>query len=300
MNLIRPTVKLHTIEEWSRLDPSIRPVILANIKLKDRLWKWLKDQQKRELKPLDNPKWGPCHACDKVGWILHEPRYPGIHPSQITNPCDLKIFLDMLGEPGEQSHEARLQLVFDFGTALHRLFQSYGARGAWGPHYSPEAKISSQFQKLADDLMIEGHADADTILVLDEIPNSSSIYEVGIVHEYKSINSHGFKGLTKPKSDHKIQATFYAAALNRPVVSYLYMNKDDSNLADFPVAFDHSVWEVLSTKAAKLKGYFDAYVQAEANNQAPVMPDANVGFHCSECSYAKTCKPYQDNKPKRR
>jgi len=300
MNIIRPTTKLHTIDEWMRLDPALRPVILANIKLKDRLWAWLKAQQSKELKPLDDPKWFPCHHCSQTGWVLHEPRYPGIHPSQIINVCELKIFWDMIGEAGSRSIEARMQLVFDFGTALHQLFQRYGAHGAWGPQYKAEVKISAEYQQVADDLMLEGSADAENILVLDSIPNASHIYEVGLVHEYKSMNSGVFKGLTRPKPAHKMQATIYAAALNRPIVVYLYMNKDDSNLADFPIAFEPDVWGAMSSKARKLKGIYDAYNAAVDNKQLPQLPPGSPGYDCNECSYVKTCHAFKESQQKRK
>lgn len=287
--IIRPTHRLHTIDQWLAEDASVRTVILQNIKIKDRLQRWLKEQLSMEKQPLDAPHWGPCHECDKKGWILHEPRYPGIHPSQIPHQCMLKIFWDMLGEPAERKHEARMQLVFDFGTALHKLFQSYGARGAWGPHYRKEAVISSEHQQLAADLMLEGHADADTIAVLDDIPNSSVIYEVGVVHEYKSINAAGFEKLTRPKPDHVTQATFYAAALNRPVVAYLYMNKNDSNLADFPLQFNQEIWASISNKAGILGRYMRDYDAAVEAGTTPVLPDASPGFHCKECGYANRC-----------
>lgn len=294
MNIIRPTVKLHTIEEWMSLDVTLRPVILQNIKLKDRLWAWLKKEISKPRDPNDKPKWVPCRECDRKGWLLHEPRYAGIHPSQIGNECELKIFWEMIGSVGQQTHDARLQLVFDFGSAIHSVFQGYGAKGAWGPYYQKEVPIQEDLQPLANELMLEGHADADNILVLDEIPNSSAIYEVGVVHEYKSINSNGFAGLTRPKPEHKLQAMIYAAALNRPVVAYLYMNKDDSNLADFPVPFDPDIWATIYAKSKRLKQFHDNYWDAVDRKADPELPPGAAGFRCKECSYSKTCHVYEE------
>lgn len=287
--LIRQTVKLHTIDEWMRIDPLVRVEILKGIKLKDRLYRFL---LKERGKKLIQPAWAECGECKGVGHVLREPRYDGIHPSQLPHPCMLKIFHEMIGNTVEQTFEARMLLIFDVGTAVHRMFQGYGAKGAWGPHYEKEVPISVEFQELANALMLEGSADAENILTIDDIPNAP-IYEVGLIHEYKSINSNGFEKLTRPKPEHKTQALVYSAALNRPVVVYMYLNKNDSNIADFPVPFEPELWAPIGRKAGTLKSYYDRWEEAEAKGAPGEMPPAEPGYHCKECGHAKTCQPYK-------
>jgi hypothetical protein len=279
----RQIIQLHTIQQWQAMDPAVRGVILQNIKLKDRLYKWLKARAERQLSPLSAPRWVPCRKCAQTGWLLQEPRYPGIHPSQLPHSCLLKVYKEMVGEPSQERHEARQLLVFDLGSHIHHMFQGYGDAGAWGPIYKKEAVVSGDFQQLADELMIEGSADADNILTIDDIPNSPYIYEVGLIHEYKSINTNGFEKLTRPKPEHKMQAMLYSASLNRPVVVYLYLNKNDSNLLDFPVEFDVNLWASIETKARRLVDHF--------NRGVP--PPADVGFHCKDCGYAFGCEAYK-------
>ena len=283
----KPVIQLHTIDQWFQVDAGIRSLILQNIKIKDRLWKWL--SEKGKLPSPTEAFWAPCQKCDRKGWFEVHPRYPGIHPSQIDSPCMLKLYNELIGAEGHKKIEPRLQLIFDLGHAVHSMFQSYGGKGSWGPHYVPEAAIDAETSELAEQLMIEGHADADTILLVD-IPESPVAYEVGIVHEYKTINSKNFAKLSRPKPEHKMQATIYSACLNRPVVVYLYFSKDDSNLADFPVEFDMQVWETVKGKIHSMLQFYNARVP----------PKGETGFHCQDCPYVLTCPDYKEQMSKKR
>lgn len=280
---MRPIVQVHTIEQWDALDQQTKTLILQNIKLKDRLWNFLHVKSTTKKPPLDGPTWRQCKRCEQRGWILVKPRFPGIHPSQIPHPCDLKIYNEMIGKEGKEKIEARLQLIFDIGHAVHDMFQNYGAAGAWGPNYKAEVKVNGEFQKLADELMIEGSADAENIITLDDIAPDGPIYEVGLVHEYKTMKAENFNKLSSPKPEHKRQATVYSAALNRPIVVYLYLNKNDQNLLDFPVPFDHNEWAKIKVRCETLVKHFNVLQP----------PKGDAGFHCKECAYAYDCPDYK-------
>lgn len=289
----RPVQQVHTIQQWQALDQQTQSIILTNIRLKDRLHVWLrKEQERRNAKALlleeKEPRYIPCPTCnpkntagEEKGWLLLHPRYDGLHPSQFGDPCLLKIYNEMTGVPKQEKFDPRIQLIFDFGTALHEVFQSYGARGAWGPMYTKEVPINREYQQLAEELMIEGSADAENVLILDDIPNYPYIIEIGTIHEYKSINDNGFKALRAPQSKHQFQATLYSAARNRPITVYLYGNKNDSNLLDFPIPFDAVRWSGMYTKGKTLVDHY--------HRQVP--PPADVGFHCKECGYYYSCPP---------
>jgi CRISPR/Cas system-associated exonuclease Cas4 (RecB family) len=279
----RPVVQLHTIEQWFTLDQPVRVEILRALKLKDRLSRFLLQQNRTRSEGLTEARWVRCKLCHDSphpGYILEEPRYDGIHPSSIAHECLYKIYLDMVGAPSEEHNEPRSILTFNIGTAVHEMFQDYGRRGAWGPIYTKEVEVSGKYQAIAEQLMIEGHVDADNILTVDDIPGAP-IFEVGIIHEYKTKKTELFSKLTRPEPAHKQQAMIYAAALNRPVVVYMYINKNDSNIADFPVEFDPGVWEVMRSKAAMLKDCYD--------RKTP--PTASVGFQCKDCKYKDNCGP---------
>lgn len=286
----KQVIQLHTIDQWMALDKAMHPVILQHIKLKDRLNKFLKAKWKtfKDVTQDATKDWAPCSACETKGWVPTEPRLPGIHPSQLPHPCLLKMYNEMIGVEGKDKLDTRTMLIFDLGHGIHDMLQGYGKRGAWGPVYSKEATLSQDLQELSEELMIEGHADAENILTIDDIPDSPFVYEVGLIHEYKSINQNGFEKLTKPKPEHKTQAMVYSACLNRPIVVYLYFNKNDSNIVDFPVAFDPVLWTTIEAKARILKDHF----------LKKMPPPATTGFHCNQCPYAFTCKPFAEQMKK--
>lgn len=284
----KPVIQLHTIDQWMVLDKSMQQVILQNIKLKERLQRFMKEtwaEKKQKANADSKTGWHSCPTCNQKGWIPTEPRLPGIHPSQLPHPCLLKVYNEMLGKEGKEKIDTRTMLIFELGHAIHDMLQRYGLQGAWGPEYTKEVRLSKELQELSDTLMLEGHADAENILVIDDIPNSPYTYEVGLVHEYKSINSNGFEKLTRPKPEHKVQAMVYAASLNRPIVVYLYLNKNDCTMADFPVAFEPELWAVIEGKARLLKQHFE--------NKTP--PPGVFGFHCQQCPYVFDCPTYAES-----
>src|SRR5262249_13683627 len=106
--VVRQTLRLHTIDEWVRVDPMIRAEIVKHIKLKDRLPRWL---LARRQEKVTSPHWVKCGDCEGRGHILVEPRYDGIHPSQLPHPCMLKIFHEMTGNAaGDSAFEPRMLL----------------------------------------------------------------------------------------------------------------------------------------------------------------------------------------------
>lgn len=250
--------------------------------------RFLTEHGREKQNPLSEPVWVPCRECERTGWNKKSPRRPGIHPSQIASPCLLKIYNEMIGKESREKIAPRTQLIFDVGSAIHTMFQGYGQRGAWGPKYKKELTIAPEYQELAEQLMIEGHADAENFLIIDTI-EGYPIYEVGLVHEYKSMHTDAFKKLTRPKPTHKQQAMLYSAALNRPIVVYMYLNKNDQNIHDFPVAFEPEVWETIQRKAAMLNVLYD--------NETP--PEGEAGYHCDECGYAYDCPALAAKKTRR-
>lgn len=276
----RQVVQLHTIEQWNSVNPQVQQFLLRAIKLRDRLWSWRLAHEQQKMTAPDEG-WYPCRRCDRTGWLYAKARKAGIHPSAMYSTCLLKIYYEAIGVEAEVAHEARQLLIFDIGTACHDMLQGFGLKGVWGPYYRAEVPIEES--PLAQELMIVGHADADNILVIDEIPDAP-IFEVGIVHEYKSINDNGYDSLKgKPKPQHVQQATVYSACLNRPVVVYLYVNKNNSNIQDFPIPFQPQVWAVMQQKAAIIR---DA-----VKNKTP--PQGDVGYHCKDCGYVYQCPVYK-------
>lgn len=282
----RPIVQLHTITQWFSVPKEVQDTVLRALKIRDRLWAFRLAAEQSKLQPFE-PHWAPCKKCDQTGWVAVAPRKAGIHPSSMSSSCLLKIYYEAIGVQKQVTNEARELLIFDLGTAAHDMFQSFGMKGAWGPNYAPEVSIGSS--PIAQELGIEGHADADTIITIEEIAGAP-IFEVGVVHEYKTINDKGFESLkNKPKPQHKQQATVYAACLDRPVVAYLYLNKNNSNIEDFPIVFEPALWETMRQKA----------VQVRYHMGIGEPPPADVGYHCNQCGYVYSCPAYKLAKNKK-
>lgn len=279
-------MQLHTIQQWYGIDQQLRGVLLKALRVRDRLWahRLVREQHKMSDK---TEGWVPCGRCEQKGWVYKKPRKAGIHPSALYSSCLLKIYYEAIGVQAQLVHEARDLFIFDIGTAVHDMLQRFGKEGAWGEYYKAEVAIGET--ELAKSLMIEGHADADNIIVIDDIPGAP-IFEVGVVHEYKTINNAGFDGLKgKPKPGHVQQATIYSACLDRPVVVYLYFNKDNSNLQDFPIAYQPEVWEKMSQKVLAVKNAIETGTP----------PPGSVGYDCSQCAYVYQCPVYAAAKGKK-
>lgn len=280
----RRVVPVHSIAQWLELDQQTRINIQNHIRIKDRLLRWFIEKQNSQnvaalRGAVQEAAWVACRSCNQRGWVLDEPRYAGIHPSQFGQPCMLKIYNEMNGVPKQEKFDPIKQLIFEFGKALHRLFQGYGEAGAWGPHYQKEVTINGDQQALARELYIEGAADAVNVIRV-EIPGYQVDFDVKVVHEYKSINSNQYKKLNSPKPQHKVQAAIYQKLLDAPLVCYLYMNKDNSSLSDYIVPYDESIWQTLYTKSKSLLSFYDANTP----------PPGDAGFHCTDCGYYFQCE----------
>jgi CRISPR/Cas system-associated exonuclease Cas4 (RecB family) len=298
--------EINTIAQFLDLPVHLRDEVQKSIRAKDRLDSWLRSQNKRigDGSQKTEPHWEACKSCGEwghPGWVWkeeHERDNSDIHPSQIGK-CIKALWFSCYGYANqlEEFIDPRLQMIFDLGSLWHLILQGYGVRGAWGPteRYRPEVPIDPDavtfdghpVHPLAAQLWIKGHVDAVIDrYIIDNVPGLGPV-SIRLVHEYKSINSNGYSKLTRPKPEHKYQATIYAAVLDIPIVVYMYTNKDDCKTADFPVPFDHTIWNEVVTKITQVQNYV-------ANEQVPpweVTSAVKNQSECMECGYRKSCQP---------
>jgi hypothetical protein len=299
-------LEINTINDFLVLPTHVRDEIQKALRGKDRLDAFLKSQNKRvgQVKQVMEPHWEKCKKCEpwgQPGWIWQQEHVrddSDIHPSQIDK-CVKFLYYSCTGHTGqlEEFIEPRIQQLFDLGSAWHLVMQSYGKRGAWGNPdlYHPEANIDpdavthdgTPVHALASQYWIKGHVDA----VIDryEIDNVPGVGPVALrlVHEYKTINSSGYSKLTRPMPKHKKQATIYSAVFDIPIVVYFYTNKDDNKMADFPVPFDHTIWNEAVAKIVETQHYV-------SNEQVPpweVTSAVKNPAECMECGFRKLCQP---------
>lgn len=306
-------LEVMTIGDFLSLPTQQQQEIQKALKVKDRLEQYLLGLNQVAAAPVTpESAWKKCKFCkpdapgvcgrchpDHAGWQLVEMRNNSdIHPSQIHKCIKLLWFFcnpDTVNQ-GEEFIDARLRMIFDLGHAWHHMMQSYGKNGAWSEpqHYHPELPIDPDEEvngqlklPVANDFWIRGSADA----VIDRyiLPNVPTIGDVVVrmVHEYKTINSTQFAKLIRPKSEHKWQATMYSAVFNVPFVVYLYMNKDNCQVADFPVAFDHSIWQEIQNRIRKVQYYTDQGAPPPWEETAAVLNP----MECKNCGFNKICQP---------
>ncbi len=297
--------EINTIAQFLDLPVTLRDEIQKAIRGKDRLDNFLRAQQKRvgQERPKVEPHWVPC-GCAKQGhpgWRLIEEHVrdnSDIHPSQIDK-CLKALWYACSGyeDQLEEFIEPRLMQLFDLGSAWHLVMQGYGKKGAWGNPdvYHPEATIDPDaithdghpVHGLAAQYWIKGHVDAVIDRYeLDNVPGMGPV-AIRLVHEYKTINSNGYSKLTRPHPSHKKQATIYAAVFDIPIVVYFYTNKDDNKMADFPVPFDHTIWNEVVQKITETQHYV---------NQGAVPPwevtsAVKNPSECESCGFRKLCQP---------
>lgn len=300
-------LEIKTIDEFLALPSNLRDEIQKAMKTKDRLEAFLRSQNKRTgntQRVVTEPHWEKCKRCShwgQPGWVWveeHQRNDADIHPSQIDK-CLKFLWHSCMGDADklEEFIDPRLQMIFDIGHAWHETVQTYGRKGAWGKPewYRPEVEMDPDavtfdghpVMPLAQQYWIRGHVDA----VLDryEIDNVPGIGPVAIrvVHEYKTINSNGYQKLNRPQPKHKRQATMYAAVFNAPIVVYLYTSKDDCKTADFPVPFDHTIWNEIVQKIYKTQHYVNL-------GTPPPWEETSASLNpseCMDCGFRKLCQP---------
>lgn len=301
---------INTINEFFQLPTNLQYEIQKALKTKDRLEDYLRSLNKKKgdtVAPSHAAHWVECSRCKphwkKAGqpgwvWIEQSRDDSDIHPSQI-NKCLKLIWYSCNGytDQMEEFIEPKLRLIFDLGHAWHDIVQGYGRRGAWcdPKDYHKEVEIDpdavahdgTPILPIANQYWIRGHVDAviDNYVCLN-VPGLGDV-SIRVVHEYKTINSGQYSKLTRPKPEHKYQATIYAAVFNVPIVVYLYTNKDNCQMADFPLPFDHSIWSEIVQKVERVQHYTNIGQEPPWEETSAVKNPQE----CIECPYRALCKP---------
>jgi len=301
---------IYTIKQFLELPPFEQAEIQKALRTKDRLEAWLRDQNKKSgqaVNPAKTAHWEECSRCKPYwemaqgqrGYVWYE-QYRNnndVHPSQI-NKCLKFLWFSCndFTDKFEEYIDPRLRMIFDLGHTWHNTIQKYGRGGAWGDpsHYHPEERIDpdaanqdgSPKNPIAHDYWIRGSVDA---FLTDYRISTSVLGEVSIrlIHEYKTINSNGFSKLTRPKPEHKWQATMYSACLDAPIVVYIYTNKDDCKTADFVVPFDSGIWAEVGTKIRRVQELTELQREPDWAETSAV----NNPRECMDCAARKFCQP---------
>lgn len=300
---------INTIADFYSLAEVHRVAILKALDTKTRLIDWLDKNARHPARWHKHTTKAECRECKGSGVIEHVPRDSrDIHPSQITKclkkiwfDCSVSIDADQEGDKipfyvySEEYIEPYLQMTFDQGHGIHNQYQDYGLRGAWGKNYDIETVIDPDAKKLpwAEAYWIRGSVDALLSPYEITVPGIGPV-AIRVIHEYKSMNDNSYTAAKSPKPDHKWQASIYARVFDVPIVVYLYVNKDSNKLADFPVAFDFQLWEVIEKKITRVQYFVNGNIMPPWEETAAV----HKPKECETCPYIRICNPPQDIKRK--
>ncbi len=211
-------------------------------------------------------------TLDNYLWGLNAPRRynHAIHPSELSiTDCDRRIAYGLLGEERREKIDPTLRRVFHAGHTLHDLLQ--GVLGhVWGDAFQAEVPVRH------DDLDISGACDGGK--ESDEQGEKPEGFEI------KSISKKGFERLTKPKKDHREQATIYTSILQYDPIHYLYVNKDSGEMKHFPQPPEKRTWHKVVTRIGNIK-------KALSISEMPEPIPAEQDYKCRSCPYVWTCKP---------
>lgn len=216
------------------------------------------------------------------------------HPSALSGDCDFKLFLDLWGAEYEPKQTKALQMVFDTGTAVHGqldyLFMTHAANHKY--EFIPEIGFKPSYVEdttgeegkvwvenpTVDELRCAGHADG---LMTRVFKIGGKEVKLRIVFEFKTISSSGFRTLTKPHLAYVKQVHAYMTCLDVAITVILYINKDNSNMAAYPIIYDRKFWMPLEKRLRTVKGLTEKYQE----------PDKKSGNHCRSCGYLGVCAP---------
>jgi len=303
-------IEINTIQDFYALTREQRGDICRNLNTVGRLKEYLKSLN--EPKPVSND-WKPCGKCGMKGWVMeeHEERNNAdIHASQI-HKCLKNLWYGCTDYVAQRKAivAPELRLIFDHGHMLHHMLQSYGKKGAWcDPQYYhaevpivPDAGEARERKAhiLPDAIKYRIRSNPDAIIwkyIVHDIRGLGDVC-IRLMHEYKSISPGfanaegkllgGYAGLTGPKKEHKQQGMIYLKCFDIPLIVYIYYNKGNDQIADFPVPFDHLTWNMVRGKIDKVLDYAEKQEMPPWEETSAILDSSE----CKTCDYVDICNP---------
>lgn len=193
-----------------------------------------------------------------------------IHCSEVFY-CPRAIYYCRLGEMPVDRIKPDTRLIFDTGHAVHGQLQGYLTE-----HFGNAIMIETECG--CPDPPLRGHIDG--VLVQDEGD------DIGI--EIKSIKDEGFnrppisgsvRGANQPFKSHLWQVHCYMWATGLRSFIVLYYNKNTSEMKEFLVEWDDSIWSDVMQRIN--------LIEEAVAGKTP--PKGTAGRRCSECRYQHIC-----------
>lgn len=192
-----------------------------------------------------------------------------LHPSSISNPCDMFLFCQLQGMPENKNIPGSRHKIFSIGTALHIMMDYYQGTRAKEMDYGYQAEVPLCQEP---GLPIFGTADA--------ITTGWPLKKCPVLWEYKSISASSLNRMSSIPPAYVTQATTYMACHNIPVCIILFINKENGGFYPRTLFLDENLWKSIYDRAKYIAG-------CDADN----MPKRNVSSQCRQCVYRDVCDP---------
>lgn len=208
-------------------------------------------------------------------------RHCRFHPSSFKHPCDMHLFLQLIGEKEVRKRQPQ-QTIFDTGTVIHLQMSYYLHTMAICNNFVFDDEVKLwKTSKVADKYQLCGSADG--IMEREIVLKDHDVtLNLRTVIDWKSINDSGFSSLRDSAGpDYEKQMHGYMITGDIPVTLVFYINKDKSIFKSIPVLFSPKVWDPI---ADRLTGIINLL-----NNLQE--PKRTVGNHCYYCNFLEVCAP---------
>lgn len=198
---------------------------------------------------------------------------PGwFHPSDLSHTCDAYIAFKFLGAPEEKSISAKLQRIFDLGSARDKQLKQDAKRsGASIITNEKERKIEIPTYRIRGEL--------------DDIIEQPITKERFIV-DYKTMNSKEWEALDVVKPSHHLQVHPYMFGKEIYNGLVLYENKNTQDHKIMQANFSNDIWQEKVTNRIEriLQGIKGNFV-----NRMPIPNDSQCSFYhiCSNANIAQ-------------
>ena len=209
----------------------------------------------------------------------HE-REAGVHASEV-NTCKRQVVYTLFSTEKKANVERMWRKKFEVGKALHDMIQKHFVKMAANSNgkFTFEAEVRVQDTPLGRELCLCSSCDG----IFTFFENGQPYLRVAL--EIKSKSAEEYKKLKKPEEKHEAQSHLYMAALDIPLVWYLYWDKGTEHytpsMPPYLTRFNPVVWERMRQRSLEsLKSADDG-----------VLPNREEGIHCRWCPYAWTCGP---------
>lgn len=252
---------------------------------------------------------------------LEEPRADAWHPSGLTG-CPRQLLLSRYGVAPDKVEKpaANKVMVFDvghhFGYMMQEYFYGMGILfGAWkclkcdhewvdldqnpSPRICPKCGeklwiwYNLRYKEVPltiPELGIVGKADAKIF-----IRNTMHLVELKTIRSNSREGAYGYEGLSSPIPAHLYQLNLYMYAAGVSKGVFMYGNKNDQNIKEFPVSLMQDIYvQPVLDKVSYMNRY---YIGRKVCPRPSEALEDKMGF-CKGCEYLKICWGVNSENPR--